>query len=431
MGEYLTLFEQTKQHLYGGKTAEAKSTLKRLLNLLNDEYNTSAGANRERCRKAILRLLPALEDLKRGNVTQTVIQALALDAARLPAARPLPFEPVEPSRPPEEEHREEGAEEQEEEQEAAPPVILGRENGLVPLSFAGYIGQERAKRSLSISIAAAKKTGKPLSHLMLCAPYGIGKTTLAGIIAAEMGMPFFSVNATNLKDVKALSLYFAGLKRSCIVFIDEIHTLRKEVQTVLLSIMTDFTVSFLDDEGKEQCFVLPPFTLIGATTQAGELLKPFLNRFSVIELEDYTQEELIALVKSKFERLEFSATEEAICEIARRCRGIPRTAESYVKGTADVAITRDAKQVTAEDVAVYFELHDIDGLGLTAGDRKLLHILAEAERPFALATLAAKSGIQEEEIEFRYEPYLLKIGFIEKTERGRILTEKGREYLKE
>lgn len=423
MGEYLSLLEKTKEQLYGGRTADARETLRKLLNLLNDEYNASQGAHRAKCRGAIVRLLPALEDLKKGNVTQIVVQALGLDETRLPASCPE-LSPEE-----EEKESEEKADSKEAEEKWAPAASFEKEKKLNPLSFAGYIGQERAKKSLSISIAAAKKTGKPLAHLMLCASYGIGKTTLANIIAAEMGVPFFSVNATNLKDVKALSLYFAGLERSGIVFIDEIHALKKEVQTVLLSIMTDFSVNLIDEEGKEQRFEVPPFTLIGATTQAGELLKPFLNRFTVIELEDYTEEEILALVKSKFAQLGFEATEEAVSEIARRCRGIPRTAENYVKGTVDIAITHDSKQVTAEDTDIYFELHDIDDLGLTAGDRKLLRILAEAERPYALVTLAAKSGIQEEEIEFRYEPYLLKTGLIEKTERGRVLTEKGRAYL--
>jgi Holliday junction DNA helicase RuvB len=201
------------------------------------------------------------------------------------------------------------------------------------------------------------------------------------------------------------------------------------VQTVLLSIMTDFAVSFLDEAGETVHVDLPVFTLIGATTQAGELLKPFLNRFAVIELEDYTEEEKDILVRGKLKKLGYEATDAAIADISRRCRGVPRTIETFVRGVIDMALMMDVKVITEEMTAEYFDMREIDDLGLNKNDRRLLEILDEAARPMALVTMESKSGIQREDLEYRYEPYLIKLGFVEKTERGRVITAKGRLYL--
>lgn len=443
MGEYLTLFTQVKEYIYGGRYSAACETLKRLLNSLNVDYNVAkTAADREKTRKAIKRLLPALDELKKGIVTEVSAEALKLDKRRLgfdsgkkdtgadfgggyvgkaeDGEVPAPGQPQPPTG-------------------GIKPFIpngkgngrkfVGSNNMLMPLLLDDYIGQEKAKKSLRISIGAAKKTGRPLAHLLICSPYGLGKTTLANIIANEVQMPFFNVNATNLKDVRALSLYFSKIQDSGIVFIDEIHTLKKEVQTVLLSIMTDFAVTLIDDDGNEQRFDLPPFTLIGATTQAGELLKPFLNRFAVLELEDYTEEDKLILVKSKFDKMGYPVEEDAVGEISRRCRGVPRTIETYVKGVIDVAISRDEKVVTGATADEYFDIHEVDPLGLTKNDIKILRMLDEAQKPLALITLESKTGIQREDIEFRYEPYLIKLGFLDKTMQGRIITRKGKKYL--
>lgn len=438
MGEYLTLLNQTKNYIYNGRPNAAGDALKRLLNCLNMDYTAAKiPAEKVKIRNAITKLLPALDELKKGRVTATSITALSLDRSRLPAefggyapqtptpapspaySQPTPPTPPvyrQPAPPPAP-------------QPAAKQPKFKSGNALMPLTFDDYIGQEKAKRSLKISIGAAKKTGNPLAHLLICSPYGLGKTTLVNIIANEMGMPFLKMNASNLKDVKSLLLYFSKLTDSCIVFIDEIHTLKKDVQTALLSIITEFSLTLIDDAGSEQTYEIPRFTLIGATTQAGELLKPFLNRFSVIELEDYTEEDKFVLINSKFKKLGYTATEDAIGEISRRCRGIPRTIETYVKGVIDVALSNDETTITKETTDIYFGIHEIDGLGLTKNDIKLLYILDEAQKPLALITMESKSGIQNEDIEYRYEPYLIKIGFIDKTERGRVITKKGRKYL--
>lgn len=436
MGEYLTLFTQAKTYIYGGRTDAARDVLKKLLNSLNfDLQAAKTAAEREKIKKAIIRLLPALDELKQGRASDACVYAFSLDRSRMPAygtggapyippkpANPAPYTPSAPTEP--------APAAPAQKPPAAAKGRTGRTvNVMCPLTLDDYIGQEKAKKSLRISIGASKKTGRALAHLLICSPYGLGKTTLANIIANEMDIPFFNVNATNLKDVKALSLYFSKIEQSCIVFIDEIHTLKKDVQTVLLSIMTDFAVSFINDAGEEERYELPQFTLIGATTQAGELLKPFLNRFAVIELEDYTKEEKLVLVKSKIEKMGYTAEEDAVFEIARRCRGIPRTIETYVKGIIDVMLMREETIVTKETACLYFEIHEIDGLGLTKNDIKILQILDEAEKPLALITLESKSGIQREDVEFRYEPYLLKLGLIDKMERGRVITKKGRKYL--
>ena len=473
MGEYLSILSAVQRNVYANRLNEAKTDLKRLLNSLNIDYTTSKNAaEKEKVRAAITKLLPALDDLKRGAVTKTVIRALGLDEGRLYGAK-APTAPVEPAvtvptvapaaparefpleLPEEEQEAEEQATEAPERDETsvAPaakaepaetpaqkaedkgaekpkkPAKHGARRGLAPLLLDDYIGQEKAKKSLKISISAAKKENRALGHLLICSPYGLGKTTLANIIANEMDMPFFTVNATNLKDTKALTLFFTKIKESCIVFIDEIHSLKNDVQTVLLSILSDYAVSFIDDAGEEQSFELPPFTLIGATTQAGELLKPFLNRFTILELVDYTEEEKEIIVRSKFAKLGYEITPEAVADVARRSRGVPRTIETFAKGIRDIALTEDTKLVTKALSEKYFVMYDIDALGLNKNDLQILHILAEAKKPLALITLESKTGIQREDLAYRYEPYLLKLGFIDKTERGRILTQKGREYI--
>ncbi len=454
MGEYMSLLTQVKQRINEGDAATACSTLKKLLNMLNDDYiHAAIPAEREKVKGAIKRLLPVLEDLKNARLSyqSAALLGVSVDALRPRPAEPLNIpprpsldEPVAPARskpandygyaPPKPSVEPKSA--------PATPIANGKpaakpfkattgraNNAMIPLTFDDYIGQEKAKKSLTVSVTAAKKTGRPLAHTLICSSYGLGKTTLANIVANMMDMPFFNVNATNLKDVKALSLYFSKIEQSCIIFIDEIHSLKKDVQTVLLSIITDFAVSYLDENGESVRVELPPFTLIGATTQAGELLKPFLNRFAVIELEDYTEEEKQLLVRTKLDKLGYQATDGAIDDIARRCRGVPRTIETFVRGVNDLALVADSKIITDEMTAEYFDMMEIDPLGLTKNDRRLLSILADAERPMALVTLESKSGIQHEDLELRYEPYLIKLGFVDKTDRGRIITARGMAYI--
>lgn len=465
MGEYLTLYTKVREDICNGRTSEACASLKKLLNFLNADYVVAGPGERGKLRKAIERLLPALQDLKTGWVSPTVVNALDLDPARFATktqtgrAEPgcvsqgrsagsdvCDFPHGERAETgtfgiPNQSEKADGSAQAGEAEKAdaaysADPQRGGKgaktyrpKNSLSPLTFDDYVGQERVKRSLRITLAAAKKAGELPVHLLICSPYGFGKTTLANIIANEAGLPFFTVNAANLKDVRSVLLFFSKLEQTGIVFIDEIHTLKKEVQTALLSVMTEFAVRMVDEEGMQQTYEVPPFMLIGATTQAGELLKPFVNRFSVIELEEYTEEEEYALAHAKLKKLGFTASEEAVAEIVRRCRGVPRTIGIFAKGAADVALAHDKTTVGREETDLYFELQGIDEIGLTKNDLLIMRILAAAEKPLALVTLESKSGIQHEDVEYRIEPYLLKLGFIEKTERGRIITQAGREYV--
>ena len=400
---------------------------------------------REKARGVIVKLLPVLNDLKKNNISQTVIDGLKLDRARLiqneqPAGGNkldfMDFMSTPPTPPPAPQNPayvqpqpEQAPIPQQPAQAPTKPQLHGARRTLAPLMLDDYIGQEKVKTGLRISIKAAKKENRPLSHMLICSPYGLGKTTLANIIANEMEMPFFSVNATNVKDVKSLSMYFSKITESCMIFIDEIHSLKNDVQTILLSILTDYVVSYINEAGEEIKHELPPFTLIGATTQAGELLKPFLNRFTVLELVEYTDEEKRIIVKSKFEKMKYKITDEAIEDVSKRSRGVPRTIETFAKGIKDIALNEDAEIITEEITKKYFDMYDIDEYGLGTYDLSILKALAQSNKPLALITIESKTGIQKEDIAYRYEPYLIKLGFMEKTERGRVITEKGKRYI--
>lgn len=455
MGEYMKMLNTVKEYIYSKQVNNAKLELQKLLNVINTDMKESKNPQEQaKAKGAIIKLLPVLNDLRMGDVSQTVKSVLRLDEARLnPKQAELTpsLDELFPelNLPSDGKKKEEdidvtiddiilGGDEAKEEPKEAPKApkeapkkkIAQNKKPLTPLFLDDYIGQEQAKKSIKVAIKAAKKEDRVLEHLLICSSYGLGKTTLANIIANEMELPFFSVNATNLKDTKSLSLYFSKIEESCIIFIDEIHSLKNDVQTVLLSILTDYQVSFIEGDGTERSYQLPPFTLIGATTQAGELLKPFLNRFAILELVDYTDEEKEVIVKSKFMKLGYEIAPEAIITIAMRSRGIPRTIENFAKGIRDLAINYDVKEIGMNIVNEYFDLNNIDGLGLAKNDIKILNILADAKSPLALITLESKTGIQREDLEYRYEPYLIKLGFIDKTDRGRVITEKGLEYIR-
>lgn len=443
MGEYLKLLCEVRESIYAKNIANATSLLKRLLNCLNTDLSSSKSIQeKEKSKAALVKLLPALNDLKAGEVTDRVIMLLGLDRNILFPPKKTPTPKVEVPEVDDgfelggkidsnyERVKTEAPVKKPDGPKLKPAQKLGRENTLAPLTFDDYIGQAKAKAKLKIAIAAAKMEGRALAHTMICSSYGLGKTTLANIVANEMGMPFFTANATQLKDVKSLSLYFTKIEEPCLIFIDEIHTLKKDVQTVLLSILTDFQVNFIDEVGDEKIYPLPQFTLIGATTQAGELLKPFLNRFDIIDLVDYTEEEKAIIVRAKFDKLGLKIDEEAVKDVSNRSRGVPRTIEIYAKGIKDHAqVMYKTNQITKAICTEYFDLIEIDQNGLGNQDRNILRCLREVARPIGLLTMESKVGLQREEIAFRYEPYMIKLGLLEKTEKGRIITRKGIEYL--
>lgn len=456
MGEYLNSLNKVIDKIYKKQINEAKSELQKLLNVINaDMIASNNPQEKQRAKMAITKLLPALNDLKLGKVSDNVINIFSLDRSRLNESNVSFddfFKSIEKEKPSQNKKKEDDfiidcddlifnniSEVNEEPKEKTlvnnkstsklKKSLMQNKKPLSPLLLDDYIGQEQAKKAIKIAIKAAKKEGRVLEHLLICSSYGLGKTTLANIIANEMDLPFFNVNATNLKDTKSLSLYFSKIEESCIIFIDEIHSLKKDVQTVLLSILTDYQVNMIDTDGEEQCYQLPPFTLIGATTQAGELLKPFINRFSILELVDYTDNEKEVIVRSKFSKLGYEITDDAVTTIAKRSRGVPRTIENFAKGIRDLAINNDVNTVDLSIANEYFDMNNIDELGLLKNDLKLLEVLASTDSPIGIVTLESKLGIQREDLEFRYEPYLIKLGLIEKTDRGRVITKSGREYL--
>ena len=431
MGDYLKRYNFIKELVYEKNFIKARVELKDLLNFINEDMINSYDNNDKiKAKNAIIKLLPLLDEFKKNEINDQIISILSLDTSKFQKEnnknKVNSFT---------EENKEQNKinniikeiEEEKEEAQILQPAI--EKKPLTPKYLEDYIGQEKAKQSIKIAINAAKKENRVLEHMLICSPYGLGKTTLANVIANEMNLPFFSINATNIKDTKSLSLYFSKIKESCIVFIDEIHSLKNDVQTVLLSILSDFQVSFIDTQGNDKSYDLPPFTLIGASTQAGELLKPLLNRFTIIELTDYNEEEIDIIVKTKFDKLGYEINDDAIKSVSTRSRGIPRTIEIYAKGIRDIAINKDTKNITLDIVNEYFDMIDVDELGLTQYDKKILKALEDSNIPLALITIESKTGIQKEDLEYRYEPYLIKIGFVEKTERGRVLTEKGRNHI--
>ena len=440
MGRYLTIYNDIKNHINNNEIITAKDKLHSLLLALNDDYKSSTDIKDKLIiENSIKKLIPVLSELKKGMIGQNTINVLKLDSTKFiinDEEEIIEEENVDEEEVVEETEEEDTEMPQEqptvvEELEIIEPVIKPTINGnkLSPQYLDDYIGQEKAKQIIKISINAAKYEDRVLEHLLITSSYGLGKTTLASIIANEMCLPFYSINATNLKDTKSLSLFFSKITEECIIFIDEIHALKNDVQTVLLSIITDFRVSFIDSSGNNKQFDLKPFTLIGASTQAGELLKPLLNRFTILELEDYTDEEKDIIVKSKFAKLDYEITNDAVSNISKRSRGVPRTIETFAKGIKDIAINNNTKLIDLDITNQYFEMANIDELGLNRNDLNILKALSEANRPLALVTIESKTGIQKEDIALRYEPYLIKMGLIEKTEKGRILTQKGFDYI--
>ena len=435
MGVYLQLLNIIRKNVLDKDYPAATNNLYVLLNNLKADYKKSTNPQeRQMIEKTARDLIGVYNEVKEGRATDYSYIVLKIEKNNAPASQPEAPKPAPREEAPKAAAPTPAPAPAQPQPQTGNGAINAKQKSmkkpLTPLTFDDYIGQEKAKKILKIAITAAKKENRVLQHILINSGYGLGKTTLANIIANEMGLPFFEINATNLKDAKSLSLYFSKITEPCIIFIDEIHTLKKEVQTVLLSILTDYHVSFIDDQGNTSSFDVPPFTLVGATTQAGELLKPFINRFVLIELLDYTKEEKIEIVNAKIKKLKLSADEDAIEDIALRSRGIPRTIETYLKGINDYCLSCDETRITKKICDEYFDLNDIDVNGLINNDIKVLKALASSDRPLALITIESKTGIQREDIEYRYEPFLIKNGLMEKTDRGRTITEKGLQYLK-
>ena len=299
------------------------------------------------------------------------------------------------------------------------------ENCIRPKTFDTYIGQSALKETLKISIAAAKKSGLPLDHLLFYGPPGLGKTTLAGVIAEQMGVDIKITSAPALERPRDIIGILMSLKGGEILFIDEIHRLNKVAEEILYPAMEDFVLDMTT--GKSQTvktlrIPLPKFTLIGATTKAGELSGPLRDRFGIIHrLEFYTEDELAKVIKRTAGILNIDITEEGAHAIAKRSRGTPRIANRLVKRVADYALVKHDGKITEDVANKSLDILKIDNYGLDSTDRSLLKLIIEKYDggPVGIETIAAAIGEDVRTIEDVCEPFLLQAGLLQRTPRGR------------
>ncbi|HEY8496611.1 MAG TPA: Holliday junction branch migration DNA helicase RuvB [Limnochordales bacterium] len=309
------------------------------------------------------------------------------------------------------------------------------EAGLRPRRLSAYIGQEQIKQNLAIYIQAAKERGEALDHVLLYGPPGLGKTTLAGVIANELGVGFRMTSGPAIERQGDLVAILTNLEPRDVLFIDEIHRLNRTVEEVLYPAMEDFAVDIVIGKGpsaRSLRLELPPFTLIGATTRAGMLTSPLRDRFGVLfRLEFYTQAELMAIVQRAAEVLGVKLLPDGAAEIARRARGTPRIANRLLKRVRDYAQVRADGVITGEVAREALGLLDVDDLGLDRTDRTLLLTIIEKfdGGPVGVETLAAATGEEVETIEDVYEPYLMQLGYLERTPRGRRATALAYQHL--
>ena len=309
------------------------------------------------------------------------------------------------------------------------------EGNLRPQALREYIGQEKLKSMLDIYIRAAKDRGEPLDHVLLYGPPGLGKTTLSGIIAAEMGVSMKITSGPAIEKPGDMAAILNNLKEGDVLFVDEIHRLNRQVEEVLYPAMEDFAIDMLIGKGPTSRSIrldLPKFTLVGATTRAGLLTAPLRDRFGVIyRLEYYTPKELQTIVQRSAGVLEVEIDTAGAAEIASRSRGTPRLANRFLKRVRDYAQVRHGGTVTAAVAHEALDLLEVDRLGLDQMDRNILNLMIEkfGGGPVGLETLAAALGEDVGTLEDVYEPYLIKSGLINRTPRGRVVTDAAYRHL--
>lgn len=303
------------------------------------------------------------------------------------------------------------------------------EKSLRPQTLAEYIGQEKAKKNLKIYIEAAKQRQESLDHVLFYGPPGLGKTTLAGIIANEMGVNLKITSGPAIAKPGEMAAILAGLQEGDILFVDEIHRLNRQVEEVLYPAMEDYVIDVMIGKGTSARSIrmeLPHFTLVGATTRAGLLSAPLRDRFGVVHhLEFYNVEELKTIIRHSARKLDVKIDEEGARELAMRSRGTPRLANRMLKRVRDFAQVKYDGMITQEVAAFALDLLEVDKMGLDQNDRNILLTIIEKFKggPVGLDTLAAAIGEDSGTIEDVYEPYLVKNGLIDRTPKGRVATD--------
>ena len=308
------------------------------------------------------------------------------------------------------------------------------ERSLRPRTLGDFVGQDRVKEQLDIALEAAKARGEALDHVLLAGPPGLGKTSLAQIVRTELGVGIRQIAGPGLerKDVAAI---LTSLEPRDVLFIDEIHRMSRAAEEILYPALEDFRLDIVVGQGpaaRTLTLDLPPFTLVGATTRTGLLTTPLRDRFGLtFRLELYTPDELAAIVRRSARILLVEVDEAAARLIAARSRGTPRIANRILRRVRDVAEVRHEGAVTTEVAEEALALLEVDGAGLERFDRELLRALVEkfGGGPVGVSTLAVALGEEAETIEDVYEPYLLQLGFLQRTPRGRVVTDLGREHL--
>ncbi len=309
------------------------------------------------------------------------------------------------------------------------------EAGIRPRLLAEFVGQRALREHLEIVLEAARRRGQSVDHLLFAGPPGLGKTTLAGIVAAEMGASLRVTSGPALGRGGDLAAILAGLEHGDVLFIDEIHRLSRSVEEILYPAMEDFVIDIMIGKGPSARSVrldLPRFTLVGATTRTGLMTGPLRDRFGfVARLEHYELAELERIVARSARLLEVNCTEAGASEIARRSRGTPRLAIRLLRRVRDFVEVRGPGEITAEAAREGCELFGVDALGLDRQDRRLLDTLCVrfAGQPVGLASLAVSLGEEPETLEDVYEPYLLREGLIQRTPRGRVPTPRAYTHL--